>query len=274
MRSFSPSFMRDAGLLDFKSAAYAGFSSDLGFDAPAWCLNDLAAQWRQVVEALAVDSVDKTLTLVYRLQPLRSAKTRETESGSKHPATSYMTEQERTNLALAIEASLNGAPNQFDGRDDGLARAIEESLQTARAVGQISFNGVAGEQSGNADSKESTPKEVSLELPAVLSSMPDPGLGSSDSAQTPAIAEREDTSAESSVAPLVIDSLSGEDTSSEDGDTPMPESELNKKAQILGSKQFTMDDNVLDDYLTSILRWWHGQRPPKGVDIELTRRCR
>ena len=42
---------------------------------------------------------------------------------------------------------------------------------------------------------------------------------------------------------------------------------------LLGVKTFRMDDHRLDEHLRSILRWWHGQRRPKGVPKELERRC-
>ena len=42
---------------------------------------------------------------------------------------------------------------------------------------------------------------------------------------------------------------------------------------LLGVKKFQVDDQRLDAHLRSILRWWHGQRRPKGVTKELERRC-
>lgn len=34
-----------------------------------------------------------------------------------------------------------------------------------------------------------------------------------------------------------------------------------------------MDDLFLDEYLTDILKWWHGKRQPKGVEVSLSLRC-
>lgn len=48
---------------------------------------------------------------------------------------------------------------------------------------------------------------------------------------------------------------------------------LRTKARIIGSKTFEMDDEALDRHLQSVLKWWHGLRPPRGVPIEKTRRC-
>ena len=49
--------------------------------------------------------------------------------------------------------------------------------------------------------------------------------------------------------------------------------ELETEAKIIGTKEFDLDDGLLDDYLESVLAWWYGERPPQGVDVDLTRRC-
>ncbi|KAI0335835.1 hypothetical protein GY45DRAFT_1316576 [Cubamyces sp. BRFM 1775] len=56
-------------------------------------------------------------------------------------------------------------------------------------------------------------------------------------------------------------------------DESMTVAELDVEARILGTKEFELDDVLLDDYLTRILAWWHGARAPEGVSVELTRRC-
>ena len=56
-------------------------------------------------------------------------------------------------------------------------------------------------------------------------------------------------------------------------DEEITEADLETEARIIGRKEFEMDDAFLDDYLRRVLEWWYGQRPPEGVDVELTRRC-
>ncbi|KAH9891706.1 exonuclease V [Cubamyces lactineus] len=56
-------------------------------------------------------------------------------------------------------------------------------------------------------------------------------------------------------------------------DESMTVAELDVEARILGTKEFELDDVLLDEYLTRVLAWWHGARPPEGVSVELTRRC-
>ena len=60
---------------------------------------------------------------------------------------------------------------------------------------------------------------------------------------------------------------------STDEEEEMTIAELETEAKILGTKEFVLDDALLDDYLTRVLAWWYGRRPPQGVDVELTRRC-
>jgi hypothetical protein len=42
---------------------------------------------------------------------------------------------------------------------------------------------------------------------------------------------------------------------------------------LIGSTSFVMDDGVLDARLEKVLDWWHGIRPPEGVEMEDTGRC-
>lgn len=46
-----------------------------------------------------------------------------------------------------------------------------------------------------------------------------------------------------------------------------------EKYQILGTKVFTYDSEFLSSRLADVLAWWRGERKPKGVPVELARRC-
>lgn len=64
------------------------------------------------------------------------------------------------------------------------------------------------------------------------------------------------------------------DSTDEESSEPGPlSSKPSERSKILGTKEFTLDDNFLDTYLVDVLQWWHGQRPPKGVEVKLSRRC-
>jgi hypothetical protein len=42
---------------------------------------------------------------------------------------------------------------------------------------------------------------------------------------------------------------------------------------VIGTKEFDIDDEFLDEYLTDVFRWWNGQRLPRGVPVSQTSRC-
>ena len=44
-------------------------------------------------------------------------------------------------------------------------------------------------------------------------------------------------------------------------------------SELIGSASFVMDDSILDARLEKVLEWWHGIRPPEGVELEDTGRC-
>jgi len=49
--------------------------------------------------------------------------------------------------------------------------------------------------------------------------------------------------------------------------------EENRRPELIGSTSFVMDDAALDTRLEKALEWWHGTRPPEGVELEDTGRC-
>ncbi|KAH9828673.1 exonuclease V a 5' deoxyribonuclease-domain-containing protein [Rhodofomes roseus] len=222
-RTFSAAFMRDAGLQAIK------------------CLDDLVAAWYHAVSALNVSGVDRTLTLVYRLQPSHSQKAK------------AAFDQEAVDLARAIEASLNEAPRAWAGGDEQLAKAITENIKGATLEGgRDAFAEAVGAvpdtltpSAEELDEGEKTPRR---EATVALDSEEKP----SDSRETSKQPQESDSDGEG---------------------MQITAAELDVEARILGSKEFAVDDKMLDDYLDNILQWWLGQRPPRGVDIELTRRC-
>ncbi|KAI5822864.1 hypothetical protein K523DRAFT_421780 [Schizophyllum commune Tattone D] len=43
--------------------------------------------------------------------------------------------------------------------------------------------------------------------------------------------------------------------------------------EVIGTKEFMMDDEMLDTHVESVFQWWRGDRAPQGVPVELARRC-
>ncbi|KAK0208639.1 exonuclease V [Desarmillaria ectypa] len=44
-------------------------------------------------------------------------------------------------------------------------------------------------------------------------------------------------------------------------------------SEIIDTKEFNLDDDLLNSYLTNVLDWWMGRRRPIGVSVTQTRRC-
>jgi exonuclease V len=60
-----------------------------------------------------------------------------------------------------------------------------------------------------------------------------------------------------------------QETSSNDS-----EEEKEGDSSIIGEKVFDVDEILLDSHLDRVFDWWHGKRPPEGVEIEDSGRCR
>ena len=63
------------------------------------------------------------------------------------------------------------------------------------------------------------------------------------------------------------------DASSEGSDTET-DRPADERWRVVGTKTFVYDEQFLEDYLTSVMQYWRGERLPRGVNIALTRRCR
>ncbi|KAF5366932.1 hypothetical protein D9757_010842 [Collybiopsis confluens] len=45
------------------------------------------------------------------------------------------------------------------------------------------------------------------------------------------------------------------------------------QTDIIGTREFEVDHALLDNYLLDIMRWWNGERKPRGVSLEQSGRC-
>src|SRR5260221_11500871 len=43
--------------------------------------------------------------------------------------------------------------------------------------------------------------------------------------------------------------------------------------KVIGTKRFAFDEAAMHAYVRGVLQWWRGERPPRGVEVEQTRRC-
>lgn len=58
------------------------------------------------------------------------------------------------------------------------------------------------------------------------------------------------------------------------GDVLRAEYRTSKTGEVIGTKTFAYDDQVLELYLKEKMAWWRGERLPAGVDIEEAFKCR
>jgi exonuclease V len=59
-----------------------------------------------------------------------------------------------------------------------------------------------------------------------------------------------------------------------DTESTAAEEEAKLHDNVIGYKTFSYDESLLTGHLTRVFEWWHGLRPPRGVDIEDSGRCR
>ena len=238
---FSDTFLRQSGL--------ARQTDENVVLTSAECLDDLTDLWHSTVRSLQVQGVSPTLEIVYRTQAKGSSaapdgfrQTRLTDDFGN------VADRETRDLALAIEASRR----EFDD-DPDLQRALAESLRDA-VPEKDSEAELTGSKIPDADthfpSRQGT--EQLSDKPHIPSHA---GSAATESTQ-PEDAERDQQTGEWSAADLGTRA-----------------GKRKESPGVIGRKSFTFDEAVLHAYVQDVLQWWRGERPPRGVDLEHTRRC-
>lgn len=221
--------------------------------ASAECLDDLTDLFYSTVRSLKVQGVSPTLEIIYRTQPKRSAAAPEASRPTMlNDSFGNVADQEARDLALAIETSRR----EFED-DPELQRALAESLRD-----------VVSQKDCEVELTDSKNPVADTRLPSrsvteQLSDKPDIPWYAVDAAT-------ESTQSEN----VGRDQQGGESSTAEPGTRagkrkePQPET-----PRVIGRKSFAFDEAVLHAYVQDVLQWWRGERPPRGVDLEHTRRC-
>lgn len=162
-------------------------------------------------------------------------------------------ERKPSGTATPVLETLSDDPEFAWALQDSILAHIKESPVVKEAIPTISASGVETSVVGE---DESIAASESPEMPHEVQSAPS--------------VNEEPTAAEVPAAAQPPPDNEGEN---EDGEMDLTAAELDTEAKILGTKEFALDDSLLDEYLTRVLSWWRGERPPEGVDVELTRRC-
>jgi len=214
--------------------------------ASAECLDDLTDLWHSTVRSLQVQGVSPTLEIVYRTQPKLTRQTRLDDSFGN------VADQEARELALAIEASRR----EFED-DPDLQRILAESLQEVMPK-KDSEAELTGSKNPAADTRL-----PSRQVTEQLSDKPDiPWYAqntATESTQSDNV-ERGQEMGEGSTAEL----------GTRAGKRKEPQPEM---PRVIGRKSFAFDEAALHAYVQDVLQWWRGERPPRGVEFEHTRRC-
>jgi exonuclease V len=235
---FSDAFLKQSGL--------ARQTDENIVLASAECLDDLTDLWHSTVRSLQVQGVSSTLEIVYRTQPKGTRQTILNDSFGN------VADPEARALALAIEASRR----EFED-DPDLQRALAESLQDVMPKKDSEAELTDG---NNPVADTRFPSRQAAEQ---LSDKPDMPWNSrsaaTESAQSENVERDQQMGERSTVEP-----------GTRAGKRKEPQSET---PRVIGRKSFTFDEAVLHAYVQDVLQWWRGERPPRGVDFEHTRRC-
>ena len=235
---FSDAFLMQSGL--------ARHTDENVVIASAECLDDLTDLWHSTVRSLQVQGVSPTLEIVYRTQPKRSRQT------SLNDSFGNVADPEARELALAIETS----GREFED-DPDLQRALAESLQD-----------VVPKKDSEAELTDSKNPVADAQFPSrqvteQLSDKPHIPWYSRSAAT-------ESTQTDN----MERDQQMGEWSRAELGTRAGKRKELQPKTPgVIGRKSFAFDEAVMHAYVQDVLQWWRGERPPRGVDFEHTRRC-
>ncbi|KAJ3876845.1 exonuclease V [Lentinula edodes] len=117
---------------------------------------------------------------------------------------------------------------------------------------------------------------------ALAHSVTDPELGSSVTEQEKNLVDDPELlwALEQSLLTRLNDNGLDSTAQSQDIQSPLPidnaaqhQSSGNHHSDIIGTKQFEFDAKCLDEYLEDILKWWNGDRKPRGVSLEQSGRC-
>ncbi|KAI0783135.1 exonuclease V [Abortiporus biennis] len=291
---FSKQFRDTLGLDD----VYASMGGDSGDEGKVRCLEDLMRIWRNIVEMLNVDGVDDELVVVYRMRggeqndEQMKGKGKETAWKRKdHLAQEHRAQLDREDedMRRAVEASLKdvgGGGYNMSSYTDGLepqelGKLVNGSIGTMLGTelkptsntvfGQAWGGSVAGQndpqlewaiQQSLLDHPPQEPEDHEPTLPPPISTEP-------STENILPIAEDTSCQPEASSSKLPPSETVDTDVEADEDD----DQDVEVPPEIIGCKVFKMDKPMLDNYLQNVMEWWFGKRPPRGVGVELTRRC-
>ncbi|KAJ8518764.1 hypothetical protein ONZ45_g4210 [Pleurotus djamor] len=234
-KSFSARFMRQAGL-----------NTEIEGVTPINCLDNLVQAWFQPAFDLEVEGVASTLELIYRTQPQRKSRWKRTRSERCGDVTLSPCKDSGDNLqdleAMHLEQAILASLSHLKHKEQDASATSERADRTSQGRPQPDGRSAQGDDK---------PQETTLTtLKSVAPSSPGPTRHVETS-----------TLRRATTMPVIA---SGSEVPSDDA---------LDQVRIIGTKQFNVDDKMLDDYVGSILKWWYGHRDPAGVSESEANRC-
>ncbi|KAJ3789278.1 exonuclease V [Lentinula aff. detonsa] len=196
-------------------------------------LRHLTDLWHLAVSRLNGAKIDSTLQLIYRLQPDRQRSFQNRNRSAQ--ATSSREEME---IAKAIEASLQDV--QLGPSTERLAQALAQSVTDPEAGSSV----LEQEKKLVDDPELLWALEQSL-----LTRIKETGL--------------DPTATQNDENPTVQSDIF----------TQYQDTNKSHHTAIIGTKEFEFDSHFLDEYLIDVMKWWNGEREPRGVTLEQTGHC-
>ncbi|KIJ66183.1 hypothetical protein HYDPIDRAFT_128779 [Hydnomerulius pinastri MD-312] len=261
-KPFSDQFLKD---IKWSSLADTTFDEDLRVD-----LERLVAVWISTVhsertERAHLKGINPELQIVYRKSlgaTKGKGKGKDKGKGKETAETEDPLEalalQEELDLARAIEQSL-----RHIGHEEGEAINLSQLVaQNVKQAGSSNSGGAsaAWKQLVNPSGAEQEDSELAWAIQQSL-------LSCAQNAR--------DQAAGTSSVPHGDAANSGPSSSRSRSPTLEPESEGEEHttSDIIGTKEFLMNDGQLDTHLANVLEWWLGTRPARGVEVAQSNRC-
>ncbi|KAI0348226.1 hypothetical protein BDW22DRAFT_1350396 [Trametopsis cervina] len=209
------------------------FTLDTELPAEIDCLEKVLEMLRNTIEMLNVDGIRSTLTIEYRI----TKRSLSANKRKKSPHRRRESETEAEDIKAAIAASLKDlSPEQV------VAIEVPASPPGVR-------NALLDDSSTVTSAALPVPvaSDESDKATAKMDPVPEANAGASTSESVPSGAQA--------------------------GKTDRADPKEDYRSLILGTKTFEYDDAVLQRHLDDVLQWWYGNRPSRGVEVALTRRC-
>ncbi|KAJ7194675.1 exonuclease V [Mycena pura] len=206
----------------------------LGSGAVPGCLQEMALLLSERLAELDLPPVDRTLQVIYRSQ-------------NKYPSLG----RSLTNKSKGCEERI---PSTAREEDADVARAIQLSLAESYQAELVEALKTSAVESGI------LPDSSNLDhgLPGSVQGLPGP------SNQDPDPNVKNQFTSPSKGSPVLNLDL--------ESPLPLP-APVPTRPEILGTKEFLMDDVHLDSYLDEAMNWWKGKRPASGVAERQAGRC-